>query len=1025
MDLNLKVHSDKNEINSPFLSLLPLSEEYFDLFKIRKLIGQEQEAIFENIFNDTSSITINIPLEITKNDTPKRVGKLSNIQKSFERISQLEGNLSIGYPIVILDDPESDLLISAPLFIWKINLFIEPDSRRLWKMTIPKNSDAFLNPLLQNYLENRYNFIWEDIFGTPDKITQSIITETSISLSQKFNLSFSQSDRITACALASDKPENVVLNSLLIGNFEPIVDEIPKEIEKPKKLSPVKQWDGKIATLPLNSVQYELVQDIFNGHQIVAEGDTKTGKTHVISSVLPSLLASGRSALIISSTPESFNDFYSHLNFLNISEIGILELNDKEKCNDALIEYIEALPKRVPDSKFDYFNHEIKIKQLIDSRTQFHNQYEKINSPIIHDWKWTELVGKALLYNQKSNRQILSNFLDNNIFDFSAEELKLISDELSEHYVHYQKINTLEHSMNHLNDRFFDLNNDYEETFEHIKAEANIYDYKINNLYQNYIVFLGDYRQFLKFEHTDFVENIEQQINNIEKNLSLYRQVYGEAFDKHNNIQNAKLKVLSLFSKHHQGVRLAKEQIVNDYDRLKTYFINADYFDYSLPSIGDEPKLADIESKLEQFRVKLHQWAKTINSLVNNRLINLSLESDIPIVFKERYSYLVQSFNNLIDQLNIARILNIKLNPESYDIYSGKELLLDLNKKLQNIINNWNDSEMYYIWRQSWLALDSKTRIIAQALSNCNSSDWASCFKSWYYHQILLLNYSTLLPRESNYNLSVCENYNTNLAEVKDGICKKAKIITKERQILQLKAVKKLKEFSFSSFRSLLRNAKIKRLVNLVGQDNFKDFFPLVFATPEMSEKLLDNKIHPFDIVIIDNSETMSAESDNLLQLGTQHIIMGQNILEDNLLKSVKEDNIRQYYLLDKTYSENSHTTTKEHPSKPNAFQIAITNFLQDYINKERISYDVLVEDVKIDLLIKSLSEEQKSIAIMFECGMLHGHKDEIQLTKDEYHTLTNAGYSVQYIWSVDCWRNITSALNNLLVFILELDNAK
>ncbi|MDC0230834.1 hypothetical protein OAK19_02620 [Aureispira] len=686
MDLNFKVHSDNNVSASPFLSLLPLTEQYFDFFNIIESVKQVPDTILESFFNVTSPFIIDIPLAIEREDSPNRVGILSDIQKSFEKLIKLKDNLSIGYPIVIIDDLETGHLISAPLFTWKVNLNIEPGTKRLWNLTASDNSNGSLNPLLQNYFENRFEIDWEEKIGKTDTFTRKSIEETCISISDAFNLSFSQTDKITPCTLASDKPESVILNAFVLGNFEPIVNNKPNDIKEIVKLNPGQQWKNIFATLPLNSIQDEFIKHISKGHQIIIEGAANTGKTHTISSVLPYLLASGASALIISSNSNTFNHYLEHLDKVGVSKIGILELYDSETCNNILIEYLESLPKRVPDSKFDFLNFEIKLNQLIRLKNQLQKQYNTADTPIIHNWKWVELVGKALLYDQKSSRQILTNFLDTNIFDFSAAELKLICDELSDHYLHYQKFGTLNHSLNQLNDRFFNTDSDFEKITEQAKADINIYHYKIKKLYQNYLVFVGDYTEFLRFEHTDFVDNIENQIKKIENDLQLYQDLYGDAFDRHSNFQNAKLKLLSMFSKRHQGIRLAKDQIAKDYDYLKIYFFDASFFDYTFPEIGEEPKLADIKTKLEEFRIKLHEWATTIDTLVGDKLDVLSHQSDIPISFREKCTYLEHTFNNLLVQLNKAQILDNEITSADSDIRSVKELLLTLSTKFQKIL---------------------------------------------------------------------------------------------------------------------------------------------------------------------------------------------------------------------------------------------------------------------------------------------------------------------------------------------------
>ncbi|BDS10470.1 hypothetical protein [Aureispira anguillae] len=1016
----------------PYLSVLPITEQCLDFSIINRVEPELTERILQTLLSNASDVIAHIPLGISKKMPASQLGQYKALQKTFENFQVQKDSLSIGYPIVLIDDVELGRPVAAPLFLWKIELNIAPNSNMEWTLTPLNKNKGYLNPILKNYLEARFKLDWEQQIGLIDTVDSKVVNETCLALAKELELDYQPTPLIEACPSPDNMLQNVILNAIILGSFEPIT---LKEAQKlPKNLKPRerKQWKTKVAALPCNSAQDELIETIFDGHHVIAEGISNTGKTHTIASILPSLLTDKGSALIISPQAASFNEIQYHLENLGIKDIGILNLQDEVLDKERLIKYLEKLPKRTRSlSSFDNVTYTKQLDKHSRLREQLEKAYESLHASVVNGWNWTELVGQCLMHHKKSDKQILGRFLDNKDFLFTAKEEYVISRELGEHYIHYHRIDALKHPLNALHGRFFNDDSSIETTREEAKTGLNVYRYKINSLYQSFLVFVGNYAEHLKFEYRDFVANMEQQINKIERNLHLYNDLYGEAFDKQSSLQNAKLKLLSMFSRRHQEIRAAKGQLLDDYQELQAYYEQAAYFKTDFPNIKEESKLADVEVKLEKVRSQLQDWAITIPSLVDQQIEDLSIETQLPQAFQEQHKELEISLVKLVEQINSAQILRKEIQLPEGKVTEKEVALFNILLQFHKLENEWRDIDAYYQWRRSWLTISGKTQKVVQALVNAGSQDWISGFHSWYYHQILTQQYSIVLPKGTANEALPFDAYIHTLKDIQQRISQKANVITKERQGEQIKRIKKEKDLTLTNARPIFRNKKIKDLLQWIGLEHLGDVFPIVLATPEMAQQLLGLKISTFDLVIVDNAHDLSAKiGTDLLKLGNQRIVLGRPIEEEknekeSLLEWMLAQKGRRYQFLEHIHSKDVAQLARLNQTNiqaPNAFQIVLVEYLKEYIDEQRLQFNKSVEGVLVDLIIAPKYSGQTPIAVICDGGLLHQAKYDFQLAIDKVRILTQASHQIHYIWSIDWWKNSEKALEPLLAFVLKWD---
>lgn len=1035
MENQEKATKPSNYVNAlPYLSVLPITEQCLDFFIIDKIEkGLAKKTL--QLFLSKEEINEPLLLDLTKaKGMPlSEIEQRKALHKSFEDFQAQKESLSIGYPLFLMDDSKLGKPIAAPLFLWKVELNLLEGSRNTWIITKNTDTKGYLNPILKNYLEARFELDWEKKIGLVNIIDNQVVDEVCQKLSSELQIEYLPFDKVVSCPRPDETPHNKILNSIILGTFEPIslkdAQKLPQNLQTRER----KQWTTKVASLASNSNQDDLIGAVFDGHQILVEGKSNTGKTHVIASILPSLLIDRGATLIISSQPSAFNDIQYHLGNLGLKDVGILNLQDEVLDKERLIEYLEKLPARVRTmAALDQVEYSKKIDQHHRYRLLLEKAYDSLQQPSIHSWNWPELLGQCLLHHQKSDKQILSRFLDNKLFEFTEKEEQLICNELAEHYRYYHQIDALKHGLNALHGRFFINEMDLEKSKEASKIGVNLYRHKVNRLYQEYLVFGGDYAESIKFDYLDFVASMEQQINKIKDDLHLYNNLYGENFDKQSSFQNAKLKLLSLFSQKHQDIRLAKERLLEDYKKLKETYEAAVYFKTDFPQIEAESKLADVEEKLETLRTGLQEWVLTIPKLVADKTVDLSDETDYPQAFQERYDDLEKDLEKLINQLNKDQVIRKEIVLAQNKLSEKESFLLNLLLQFQKLENEWRDFDDYYRWRKSWLLIDVRTQKVVQALVNTGTYDWLSGFKSWFYHQILGQQYSIDLPKKSTNESLEFDAYLENLLEVQKYISRKADMVTKLRQSEQIRRIKKEKDLTLTNVVPIFKNKKIQDILIWLGLENIGDFFPIVLASPAMAKQLVGLKTAAFDIVFIDDAQDiLSKTGTDLLKLGNQQIVLGQAsslILkekEETLMDWMSKQQNRRYYHLEHTHSKSNEkepSSNRLSNLEPNTFQKAVVAFLKEYIPEERFQLNKTIEGKVIDLVINPKYLGQPPIAVIFDAGMLNQAKYDFQLAVDKIKILKRENYLIQYIWSVNWWKNNENAMQPLLAYILDWD---
>lgn len=1018
----------------PYLSVLPMTEQYLDLSILERIQVGLTKQLETQLLRSETEVIVHVPLGIENNTPPEQISQLKALQRSFKGFHQQAQGLSVGFPLLLIEDEALGKPVSAPLFVWKVALKEVAGGNKDWTI-IPFNGNrGYLNPLVKNYLEARFDFRWETTIGLIDLVDKTVVEQTLAQLAELTPLQIGTTNTIVPSPLLDQATLNSCSYSMILGQFEPITIQENKKLPKNLQTKHRREWLNRLPALPTNHQQQHWLETAFNGHHVVVEGAANTGKTHTIAAALPSVLADQGAVLLVSPQPSTFNDLYHHLERMGLLNVGILSLQDEVMDKERLIAYLERLPKHtrsVPN--FDEATYSQQLDAYRELKQQLVAAHKSIHTPLLHGWDWLQLLGNGLLEHQQQHRQLLWRFLEAKDFNFTAQEFDALTRDLKTHYPLFRPLDALKHSLNALDGRFFTDNSKLDETQEEARRLVQLYRHRSQRLYDRYLIFVGEYAELLHLRYRGFVERMEQQIDKIEAQLALYNRLYGEAFDKQSGFQDAKLKVLSVFSRKHQAIRIAKAQLLRDYQQLQEEYNQSNYLSQPFPSIKEELHLADVEVKLEELRVALQEWQARVPQIVQATVKDLTAESDFPAEFAAQLVTLEENYRDVIAEINADKLLLRPIESHATLLADKEKFLLTLLLQLQKIEHHWDDWTAYYRWRKSWRGLAQRSQKVVQALVQAGAQDWLTYFKSWYFHQVLLQHYSDALPTPTDKGSLPFSTVQERLGNLQQQLYKKAASVTKARQREQIKRIKREKDLALTKARSIFKNKKIKDVLEWIGLEHVGQVFPIVLATPEMAAQLVGAQVAAFDWVILDNAHDLPQQLGvQLLQLGNQHLVFGRPLvdeaprLEDNALAWMLEQKGRQQQHFSRVHSKN-HTMPSRldssESSTPHAFHQLLQKSLAPYVAVERLQFQVSIEGVIVDLLVAPiLPSANKGLAVLIDGGLLHQEAYDFQLALQRQQILTQQQHPTYMLWSVDWWKDDQQAVEQLLARILAFD---
>lgn len=1007
----------------PYLNVLPLGDQKLDLWALNSIGSELPVQLIAKLLKQ-ESFNIGINLSIFKKQSKSTQQTLKALQESFRSFTKSSEPIAVGYPLVILEDAALGRSIAAPLFIWELDLHEAEDGKQEhWMLHYDNRLSLKYNEILKNYLITRFDLDWEELMGEPRNLKTKQLLSALNRLAAAIQIDKPDIPKLFPCPSESYPAafSNGILWAGMIGRMEPEKEDI---VELPLSLQPRtrRTWFTRVGGLSLDSAQNAAVDAFFNSEDLLLVGEENSGKTRTVAALLPSVLADNGSCLIISQEAYTLQKLTQFLEISGLGSIGILALQDEALDKNNFLEMLSELPnacKKLP--KLDEQRYSLLLHQHHQWSNQLSSAYRAMQQEILKDSDWTNTVGEFMHYHHIDGKQFLSRLLDTTDFDWSETEYRYLLQQIAENEPLFDKIHDLHHPLTALQDDIF-LQLDETAATEKVTNEIKVNTRLLRDLYRNYTTFIDEYSDDLRFHYENHIKDLKQRLQLILRNLKVYQDVYGNSFDFIDSFSNTRLRILSVFSKKHQQILAAKEQIYTAYDELKTLYESKHYFEYNLPAIRQHINLSDITEDLMGFEKAADEWFQKIPKIVKQKVKELNSKIPIKPNQKRKLEELESQVDAYFVQLYNRHLLEKDFKIKSYKSIERETYLRNLLETLTRIEDSLSQFSNFYQWRRHWLSMESKCRKVIESLIAVRPSGWQTAFKSWYLYHYLDKQYKLALPdRELPFSEFLVVQ-----KELKGLLSSNSLLVTRERQQEQIRILRKERALQLSQVKAKFNMLTLSEIIAHIGIEAVLEFFPIVFVTPAMANQIFAHKVPLFDTVILEDAQYIDPKlGRRLARLGAQKVVTGDSKKAGkHYLSDVQNSPTFTIFELNGRYSKDAKTIQLPQINTiniPHQFRKALFELLSDYIRPERLEVGVkLADGNEIDLVIKAEKPTDSPIAIVIDGSLkaLDQYDYEQALAKTE--SIKKEGYNIYPVWSLDWWKNPDKSVQNLVAFILK-----
>jgi hypothetical protein len=1008
----------------PYLIVLPLNEHKLDFWRLNN-VGPEVTVHLLSRFLKQDSVEIGINLLPFKNDGEELADQLKDLQNTFQDFSIIGGMLSIGYPLLLLEDAALGSDIAAPLLFWDIEIRnADDDNPAHWILNYEGKNHLRYNEILKNYLIARYALDWDQLMGPTEKLQNRSLLAALERLCEAIKIPNPEAFKLYSCPGKQNPApfKNGVLWAAVMGEQklnQANASELPLTLNPRSR----RKWFSGIGCLTLNPVQESALNDIFDGNDLVLKGAQNSGKSRTIASFLPALMSDGGSCLLISSELQTHIDLGLFLDKQGLKETGIWFIENESNAVDALLFQLAQLPERVKKlPKFDDKQYNLMLQQFLQLREKLSDRYDAIQKPLLDESDWTNMVGRFMKNHKIDGKQYLSRILDTTDYKWTHVEYYHLAKEIKTSEVLFESVQSLQHPLSRLQDYIFKTK-DAEDAETWVNEQVLTFTRLLRDLYRRYTSFIDSYSDDLRFHYESHVKDIKNRVENIQRDLKVYQEVYGNSFDFTDGFTNTRLRILSVFSKKSYQIISAKDQIYKAYEELKDIYTSKKYFEHGMPSISKYLNLSALSKDLKSFETSADEWYARIPKIVRQKVKELTLKLPLKPDFKKRFEALEQQVDVFFSQLQQSTVFKPFDKIKSQKATERETQLRNLLEHLTAVEQQLPNFNAFYRWRKHFLNMEESGRKLVSALVAVRPSSWKTAFNSWYLYHLLEKNFSLQLP-DADFPL---ENYLNLQRELRELISKNALINIREHQAERLKELKKERNFQPANIVANYQDLKLKALVEEMGIDLISDLFPVIVVSPVLADKIFEQKVPLFEVVIIEDAHNLDVKlGRRLSKLGAQRIVLGRENAAGSYLESVSGTVFSKLHQLNTIYSKDGLINKMALPVSTNSrkeFRTELYAYLKDYLSSERLELaPILDEDLEIDILIKPLSESNARIALIADGWLKQVGKYEVERAMHKSKKLKALGYLVYPIWSLKWWRNTETAAEELVTFILNWD---
>jgi hypothetical protein len=851
------------------LRLLPLGDDKLDMFTV---FNRDFPLItkWAELFYGHPTFETDIHAESKQADALRHFYfEAKNQQKT--RGQQTFG---FGFPLLFDRDTEGSQIV-APLFIWYLNLKPHPNRRDSWLVSFDENSVVATNEFLIEHIRRKHNidlaehlngYVQNRPFGYDGfgAFCQDLATRFNFPI-ENINPALREcpNEKLTTeLCERGDIAWSGVLG--LFPHAEGSLFEKTAQNVDFQNFTWTAEHAHEFTILPEDVFQRSALRTILRNKITVVEGGHGTGKTHLTANILLNALSNGQKTAVVADDLATLMQVQNEFVKLGLGNLTFLlkdVYHDKKLLLDVLRN--EQYGKSI-DFKEDDFK--IALKQSRRFLAKSDDSHAALDNPIFGDDNFSEVVGQYLQSQKIVGRELLANHLNSADYEFTKEEYDRLRASTAACESAFKNVNTLKHPLSNVHPSAFTTADSDEKTIAQKHAETTKkltgFIEKLKALHHRCIGVTDAYTQRLLNYYESHSIELRDQLRHLKEAYSDYQFQYGSDFESSNLLKVSGLYASSLFSDRSKNVLTAKDEALQQYDKLTEIHQSRRHFPHEFLKKSDRKDLKKLPLNLETFELLLRGWRKALPATVQEELQRLNAKSahHFDATLSVDIRQIETDLEDLLKELNDAHLYAEPLTHKMLTLPKRMLFIEDTIEKLEETQLNMRDFDTFFIWQKEWLAMPENARRLVQALVKVKPSSWSAAFDSWYFYNTLVVHYqSNTLGNDTLMNeMNAVEDRLRHLMPAQ---------IASMWNDRKKTAVKEMKDKNREGFKLFFHEknqtyAKGKLLKDILkgSIQTLSEVYPVLLLTPQVATQVIENEGKEFDLVIFENAQNLDAQ---------------------------------------------------------------------------------------------------------------------------------------------------------------------
>lgn len=705
-------------------------------------LGEGQSAQLKQALFDTSGARI--PIAVS-HEADARLRETFFELRSWERLRGSNA-FALGYPLYTVQK-EGDKPVLAPLLCWSLSLAPSQKYNEGWVAERLPTHRLYANPYLLAYWQEQYG---EDL----TELFQRFVQRPAITEQQLARFCSQVAERLELREIAESATEETIEEAPTQGiMYEGLLGLFPKAggLLLPKPETGKKERSLSSLAHPCSPIlpgpyQAAIAHRLEQERALWVEGHGATGKTALGQHLVHNALDNGQSCLVVSPRVGALREYEQSLEQAGLGKLAFL-LRDTAADRNLFLSLLRAAAdddsKPGPDKlSHSYQRLSGKMQRLLD---KLRKPYEASRRVLLHQDSWMETVGQYLVSAEQEGKELLSTQLSTTDYDFTQAEYEELTAVIALCYGLFTKTHTLRSALSKLSPSIF-LRMEKEEAKAYVDEQTAALLDKAARLQHWYINRQNAYADQLMAHFEQYYQRFAWQAITLGDRIAEHTTAHGKAFREGSKTG---LKVKSIFSEQAKQVLAKREEVLDEYDVLRTQFERNPYFDFTFPPAEQQTGMARIEQTLEQFEQALQRWRMTLRENVQEAVSRLSRKSANPqLGFGQQVEELEESLDRWVEAVNETGLYHLPLDHKMLTIPRRQRFLEEAMEQLQTTRRALPEFDNFYDWQRNWLQLDEKARRLVKALLKMRPDDWQAAYKTWFLDNVLNQRYEAVLPPE-------------------------------------------------------------------------------------------------------------------------------------------------------------------------------------------------------------------------------------------------------------------------------------